>query len=85
MMSLQERSYPELLVPVILPFLADGILALGGTHTEGIFRVPGDNEAVGELKSRMDRGHYQLVCHVYLPRTQFAVGQEERADDTSME
>ena len=61
-MNLQQRSYPLLPIPVILPFLADGILALGGTQSEGIFRIPGDNESVSELKSRMDRGHYQLVC-----------------------
>lgn len=60
-MSLQSRSYPSLKVPVILPFLADGILALGGLTSEGIFRVPGDADAVSELKSRIDRGHYQLV------------------------
>lgn len=64
-MDLQARSYPSLKVPVILPFLADGILALGGLKAEGIFRVPGDGDAVSELKSRMDRGHYQLVsCSV---------------------
>lgn len=60
-MNLQQRSYPSSPVPVILPFLTDGILALGGIESEGIFRIPGDNEAVSELKSRMDRGHYQLV------------------------
>ena len=60
-MELQTPSYPELKVPVILPFLADGILALGGLASEGIFRVPGDNDSVSELKSRIDRGHYQLV------------------------
>ncbi len=60
-MQLQASSYPNLMVPVILPFLADGILALGGTQSEGIFRVPGDADSVSELKSRMDRGHYQLV------------------------
>ncbi|WVQ85889.1 hypothetical protein IAT38_008057 [Cryptococcus sp. DSM 104549] len=59
-MELQRKSYPQLQVPVILPFLADGILALGGLHSEGIFRVPGDGDSVAELKSRMDRGHYQL-------------------------
>jgi hypothetical protein len=66
-MNLQQRSYPTLPIPVILPFLADGILALGGTQSEGIFRIPGDNESVSELKSRMDRGHYQLVssCRTY--------------------
>ncbi|OCF45686.1 hypothetical protein I317_00589 [Kwoniella heveanensis CBS 569] len=59
-MELQKRAYPTLKVPVILPFLADGILALGGLQSEGIFRVPGDGDSVAELKSRMDRGHYQL-------------------------
>ncbi|OCF54784.1 hypothetical protein L486_07920 [Kwoniella mangroviensis CBS 10435] len=59
-MDLQKRAYPTLKVPVILPFLADGILALGGLQAEGIFRVPGDGDSVNELKSRMDRGHYQL-------------------------
>lgn len=57
---LQERNYPHQQVPIILPFLADGILALGGTKAEGIFRVPGDNDAVSELKLRIDRGYYTL-------------------------
>ncbi|KAL7423882.1 hypothetical protein Q5752_001467 [Cryptotrichosporon argae] len=60
-LRLQQPSYPDLKVPIILPFLADGILALGGTHAEGIFRVPGDGDSVGELKARIDRGHYQLT------------------------
>jgi hypothetical protein len=47
-------------VPIILPFLTDGILALGGTKSEGIFRVPGDGDAVSELKLRIDRGYYTL-------------------------
>ncbi|KAF5326614.1 hypothetical protein D9611_000081 [Ephemerocybe angulata] len=57
---LQERNYPHQKVPIILPFLADGILALGGPRAEGIFRVPGDNESVSELKLRIDRGYYSL-------------------------
>ena len=60
-MQHQESSYPDLKIPIVLPFLANGILALGGRCTEGIFRVSGDGEEVAELKSRMDRGHYQLV------------------------
>ena len=47
-------------MPIILPFLADGILALGGTKSEGIFRVPGDGDSVSELKLRIDRGYYTL-------------------------
>ena len=70
-MQLQASSYPNLMVPVILPFLADGILALGGTQSEGIFRVPGDADSVSELKSRMDRGHYQLVSRDYAFPTEY--------------
>nr|GAT57728.1 Rho GTPase-activating protein 39 isoform 2 [Mycena chlorophos] len=57
---LQERTYPSQKVPIILPFLADGILALGGTKSEGIFRVPGDGDSVSELKLRIDKGYYTL-------------------------
>ncbi|KAJ3517629.1 hypothetical protein NLJ89_g368 [Agrocybe chaxingu] len=57
---LQERNYPHQKIPIILPFLADGILALGGTKSEGIFRVPGDNDSVSGLKLRIDRGYYTL-------------------------
>ena len=59
-MQRQEGAYPELRIPIILPFLADGILALGGTESEGIFRVPGDNDVISHLKTRIDRGQYQL-------------------------
>jgi hypothetical protein len=57
---LQERTYPTQKVPIVLPFLADGVLALGGTKAEGIFRVPGDSDAVASLKMRLDRGAYTL-------------------------
>ncbi|KAF7362103.1 Rho GTPase-activating protein 39 isoform 2 [Mycena venus] len=57
---LQERTYPSQRVPIILPFLADGILALGGSKSEGIFRVPGDGDSVSELKLRIDKGYYTL-------------------------
>ncbi|KAL6310302.1 hypothetical protein BKA93DRAFT_721925 [Sparassis latifolia] len=57
---LQERNYPHMQVPIILPFLADGILALGGTKSEGIFRIPGDGDAVSELKLRIEKGYYSL-------------------------
>ena len=57
---LQQRTYSQQKVPIILPFLADGILALGGTKSEGIFRVPGDGDGVSELKLRIDKGYYTL-------------------------
>ncbi|KAK7057442.1 Rho gtpase-activating protein 39 [Favolaschia claudopus] len=57
---LQERNYPQQKVPIILPFLGDGILALGGGKSEGIFRVPGDGDSVSDLKLRIDKGYYTL-------------------------
>ncbi|KIJ50528.1 hypothetical protein M422DRAFT_776995 [Sphaerobolus stellatus SS14] len=57
---LQARTYPSLKIPIILPFLADGILALGGTKSEGIFRIPGDADAVSDLRLRIDKGVYTL-------------------------
>jgi hypothetical protein len=59
-LRLQERTYPTAQVPIVLNFLADGILALGGARTEGIFRVPGDTDAVLALRVRVDRGQYAL-------------------------
>ncbi|KAG8848131.1 hypothetical protein FRB91_011175 [Serendipita sp. 411] len=59
-MQLQQRTYPNAKIPIILPFLADGILALGGMKSEGIFRVPGENEIVSDLRLRIDRGFYNL-------------------------
>lgn len=58
--QLQQRTYPNAKIPIILPFLADGILALGGMKAEGIFRVPGENDVVSDLRLRIDRGFYNL-------------------------
>lgn len=65
---MQRQSYPDAKVPIILPFLADGIIALGGLQTEGIWRISGDSDTVSELKVRIDKGYYNLEgiedCHV---------------------
>ena len=52
-MKLQEKSFPQLSVPRILPFLANAILELNGQSSEGIFRVPGDADYVTELVSKI--------------------------------
>ncbi|KAI0259211.1 hypothetical protein BC834DRAFT_1018360 [Gloeopeniophorella convolvens] len=79
---LQERTYPTQRVPIILPFLADGVLALGGTKAEGIFRVPGDAEAVAALKMRLDRGAYTLegVDDPHVPASLFKLWLRELVD-----
>jgi hypothetical protein len=63
-MQAQKESYPDKEIPIVLPFLADAIIELGGLSTEGIWRIPGDNETLKQMKARMNRGHYQLVSGV---------------------
>ncbi|KAI5118195.1 hypothetical protein M0805_005549 [Coniferiporia weirii] len=79
---LQERMYPQLQVPIVLPFLADGILALGGTKSEGIFRIPGDGDSVSELKIRIERGYYNLegVDDPHVPASLLKLWLRELAD-----
>ncbi|RIA84346.1 hypothetical protein C1645_808810 [Glomus cerebriforme] len=59
-MKLQEKSFPQLKVPRILPFLANAILELNGQSSEGIFRVPGDADYVTELKLRLEKNRYDM-------------------------
>ncbi|KAI0295862.1 hypothetical protein B0F90DRAFT_1749029 [Multifurca ochricompacta] len=79
---LQERTYPTQRVPIVLPFLADGVLALGGTKAEGIFRVPGDSDAVATLKMRLDCGSYTLegVDDPHVPASLFKLWLRELVD-----
>ncbi|KAJ3012765.1 hypothetical protein HKX48_006093 [Thoreauomyces humboldtii] len=59
-MKLELEREPHAVVPRILPFLADAIIALKGCSTEGIFRVPGDADAVTELRMRVEKGDYNM-------------------------
>ncbi|KAJ3180906.1 hypothetical protein HDU87_001552 [Geranomyces variabilis] len=59
-MRVELERNPKAVVPRILPFLADAIIALNGCRTEGIFRVPGDADAVTELRMRVEKGDYSL-------------------------
>jgi len=63
-MEQQKKEHPELKVPAILLFLADAILQLNGTHTEGIFRIPGDADAVSELKCQIEKGIFEIGEHI---------------------
>jgi hypothetical protein len=60
-MEVQKDTRPGLDIPYILIFLADSILQLGGCKTEGIFRVPGDADAVTNLRLRLERNNYDLT------------------------
>lgn len=73
--TLEEiMEHPELVdetghYPRVLIFLSEAVLTLGGCTTEGIFRVPGDNEAVTGLKLRIEQGDYTLPASVKDPAT----------------
>ncbi|UYV67332.1 ARHGAP39 [Cordylochernes scorpioides] len=53
--GLQRGRFPNRKLPWIQTTLSDAVLRLGGTSTEGIFRVPGDIDEVNSLKARMDQ------------------------------
>ena len=59
-MKNQAKTFPNDVLPKILVFLVDSILKLKGHKTEGIFRVPGEIEAVSALKCRLQNGNYNL-------------------------
>ena len=68
-MKMEWDINPQANIPRIIPFLADAILDLNGCQTEGIFRVPGDADAVtgrikllffGDAKSIIDRTPFQI-------------------------
>lgn len=74
-MSLQTVPYPSLRVPIILPFLRTAILALpGALTTEGLFRIPGDQDQVMFLREQIDRGIYALP----------ALGEKDAVDDAAV-
>ena len=56
----QAKTEPTEVLPKILVFLVDSIFKLKGHKTEGIFRVPGEIEAVSSLKCRIENGNYSL-------------------------
>ncbi|KAJ3318115.1 hypothetical protein HDU76_000932 [Blyttiomyces sp. JEL0837] len=57
-----DPSGRKLLLPKILLFLSDAILNLNGCKTEGIFRVPGDIDMVNDLKTRIEKGNYDMTA-----------------------
>jgi len=59
-MEQQEKENSELDIPEIMVFLADSILQLNGTKTEGIFRVPGDADAISELRCQVEKRNFNL-------------------------
>ena len=48
-MNLQKEQEPALKIPKLVIFLSNAVHDLNGFTTEGIFRVPGDIDAVTEL------------------------------------
>jgi len=56
-MEAQQRFAPSgCKIPWVVTTLTAAVIQSGGSKTEGIFRVPGDSDAVNMLKVQMDRG-----------------------------
>lgn len=61
MFRLQGDRYLKQKVPIVLSFLANGVLALGSTKAAPeSFRMPVDSDVFASLKMRLDRGSYTL-------------------------
>ncbi|KAI8347610.1 Rho GTPase activation protein [Choanephora cucurbitarum] len=60
-MNLQKEQEPALKIPKLVIFLSNAVHDLNGFTTEGIFRVPGDIDAVTELRIRLENGNYDLT------------------------
>ncbi|XP_036386503.1 rho GTPase-activating protein 39-like isoform X1 [Megalops cyprinoides] len=54
-MERQRQLFPDRKLPWVQTQLSQCVLALGGAHTEGIFRVPGDIDEVNALKLQVDQ------------------------------
>lgn len=51
MMEMQAHKDTTLKIPKVVPFLADTVREINGKLSEGIFRIPGDADAVTDLVS----------------------------------
>ncbi|GAA5817066.1 hypothetical protein MFLAVUS_010603 [Mucor flavus] len=60
-MQLQHTLDPNLQIPKIVPFLAETVRETNGQLSEGIFRVPGDADAVTDLRVRIENGNYDAT------------------------
>ncbi|CAG8490713.1 6207_t:CDS:10 [Paraglomus brasilianum] len=81
-MKLQKKQYPDLKIPRILPFLSVAILNLQGKTSEGIFRVPGDVDAVAELRLRIENNSYDItgIADPNIPSSLFKYWLRELTD-----
>eukprot|EP00095_Tigriopus_kingsejongensis_P006358 snap_masked-scaffold42_size484952-processed-gene-1.9 protein:Tk06358 transcript:snap_masked-scaffold42_size484952-processed-gene-1.9-mRNA-1 annotation:"hypothetical protein Phum_PHUM046570" len=64
-MEMQKERFPQRKLPWILTTLAELIIQLNGSGTEGIFRVPADLDEVNNVKNRFDQWEIPACadCH----------------------
>lgn len=60
-MESDRMKDPDCKVPLIFSFLTNALFNLRATEAEGIFRIPGDAEAIGSAKLILDRGQFNEV------------------------
>lgn len=80
---LQECTYPTQKVPIVLPFLADGALALGCAKAEGIFAywvAPMPVTCQSQTAARPRRVHTEGVDDPHVPASLFKLWLRELVD-----
>ncbi|KAG0739665.1 hypothetical protein G6F23_008801 [Rhizopus arrhizus] len=55
---MELQTDPTIQIPMIVPFLTNTVRETNGQSSEGIFRVPGDADAVTDLRVRIENGNY---------------------------
>ncbi|KAJ6240843.1 rho gtpase activation protein [Anaeramoeba flamelloides] len=60
-MQIQQKFYPNEIIPHILIFLIEKIKQNGGLQSEGLFRVPGNAKKIAELQDMLDKGDYEIT------------------------
>jgi hypothetical protein len=63
-MDYQKETDPKMELPKVLVVLAEEVEKLGGTSTEGIFRVSGNASEMTTLKLQIERGDFKFQCKV---------------------
>lgn len=60
-MEMQAHKDRTMQIPKVVPFLTKTVIESNGQSSEGIFRIPGDADAVTDLRVRIENGNYDAL------------------------
>lgn len=72
---MELQTDPTIQIPMIVPFLTNTVRETNGQSSEGIFRVPGDADAVTDLVNQNNK-HILFVTHPIVIYSEFVLKME---------